>query len=224
MPSNPSNGGRGSRRAPSSESCGSLQRGLYSQNLPASGTSNYGSISTANATNGGSAGRPDYGQQPPQGMAGGGPAGYYANGGYQPPAGMNGNPQNVSPPYNDPNVFSFAGYGPTLGREAEMGDLSTLVAPRPPVRVPTQQQQQQFNPPASASGYPPAAGSHYPQQNPAAAINGQPAVNGSTSQSGNTHANYIAQPPRQPHPAQPRRPEDYRRQQPPSTHGRRSRH
>lgn len=155
-------------------------------------------------------------------MAGGAPAGYYANGGYQPPAGMNGNPQNVSPPYNDPNVFSFAGYGSTLGREGEMGDLSTLVAPRPPVRVPTQQQQQQqFNPLASAGGYPPGAGSHYPPQGSAAAINGQPAVNGSTSQSGNTHTNYAAQPP---HPAQPRRPEDYRRQQPPSTHGRRSRH
>lgn len=59
MPSNASNGGRGSRRAPSSESCSSLRRGLHSQILPASGTSNYGSISTANATNGGSAGRSD---------------------------------------------------------------------------------------------------------------------------------------------------------------------
>ncbi|KAK4508383.1 hypothetical protein PRZ48_002121 [Zasmidium cellare] len=181
-------------------------------------TSNYGSVSTANATNGGSAGgRSDYGQQPFQGMQGGAYPGYYANGGYQQPNGMSGNPQSVPFPYNDPNLSRSAGYGPTLGQEGDLGRLDTLVPARGPVRVPIQQQQ--HHPPTSAGGYAPGAGSPYPPQNPA--VNGQPAVNGTNTQSGNTHR-YPTPAPRQSRSGPHRRGDDYRRQQGPSSSSGRS--
>lgn len=234
--SNTPHGARGSQqRATSSEFCGILQHCMYSHKVDSGNTSNYGTVSTTNATNGGSAGGrsnctkvpPPYvskytdqvadGQQPYQGMPGGAPPGYYVNGGYQPPASMNGHPPNVPLPHNDPNPWRLAGYGPSLGQEGELGDLDTLVTARGPVIVPTQQQQ--YNPPTSAGGYAPGAGSQYPQQNPT--VNGQPAVNGTHTQSGNTHR-YPTQAPRQPHSGQSRRGDDYRRQQGPSSYGRRS--
>lgn len=165
-------------------------------------------------------GRTDYvadGQPSQQGTAGGSYDGRSVNGGNDLLAGMDVNPQNVPLPHDDQYDHRFMGYGHTSSQYGFLSSLVTVVEPRPPVHVPTQQQQQ-LNTPLQAGGYPANARAQNQAQNPTAAANGQPGVNGSNAPYANTHG-YPTQAPRQAYPRSSRPEDYYRRQQGPSSRG-----